>query len=425
MRTGKQRRVSSKARRLEGLPPHLKVNLANEAYPPRIHKLPEQESLRPRPKILLGVTVAASLMLMRGFPEYLESTGWEVHLVCSPGTRLEALTTPGIHTHALSMSRRPDPLRDIASLVRWLVLLRRIRPDVTAIGTPKASLLGNLAAAAMRVPSRVYILRGLRSEMTRGITQKLLNVAERVACACVSDVVCVSPSLREVARKAKLTSDSKLRVLGPGSSNGVDSHPDLLTPAQRRAVRDEYFPQHRWPIIGYIGRVSNDKGLETLAESLSILTSQGRVGDCVIIGGDDAGDSGEIRKRLNTSGWRLVHLGHVEEVGRVAQVMDVLCLPSLREGFPNVVLEAAALGIPCIGSDATGVVDSIIDGQTGIIFRRGDAASLAAKIRTLTDNPDLVTEFGVCAQQHVRETFDHEVIWPVHERFYRRLLSNS
>ena len=118
-----------------------------------------------KPRIVLGVTVDLSLRLMAGFPQYLAERGWDVHVVSSPGARLDALAgVDGVTVHALTMAREPSPVSDLRSLIAWMRLLRRLRPDVVSVGTPKAGLLGGIAARLTRVPGRVYMLRGLRLE---------------------------------------------------------------------------------------------------------------------------------------------------------------------------------------------------------------------------------------------------------------------
>lgn len=208
---------------------------------------------------------------------------------------------------------------------------------------------------------------------------------------------------------------SKLQVLRLGSSNGVDTGVSTLTPSQRSELQQRHFPDGpRAPIVGFIGRLTQDKGLDTLAGAMRLLTSEGRQGDCIVIGGDDGPASKNLRHQLDTSGWRVVHTGHIDGVTDATQVMDILCLPLLREGFPNVVLEAAVLGIACVGSDATGVKDAIVHGETGLIFERGDPASLVAQLRRILVSPDLALCLGMAARVHASKNYGRDDVWAVH-----------
>jgi glycosyltransferase involved in cell wall biosynthesis len=375
-------------------------------------------------RILFAVTADQSLTLLKGFPQHMAALDWDVHVVSSPGPGLENLSrSPGVTAHGIVMAREPSPVRDLLALFGWVRLLRRVRPAVLSAGTPKVGFLGTLAGFLTRTPVRVYLLRGLRWETTTGLRRWLLVLLERLVCRLATRVVCVSPSLREVAERRALTRSSKLEVLGPGSSNGVDIQVRPLDPADRTRLRHRYFPACRTPVLGFVGRVTPDKGLVTLAAALSILSGEGRAGDCIIIGGDDGPVSAGLRGRLDRSGWRVVHTGHVEEVTELTQVMDVLCLPSLREGFPNVVLEAAALGIPCVGSDATGVRDAIRDGETGLLFPSGNPTALATQLRRILIDPELVLRLGAGARQHVRRHYARDLVWRTQARYYEDLLT--
>lgn len=137
-----------------------------------------------RPVILLGVTSDQSLVLLRGFPDYLRSMGWEVHVVCSPGQLLETLGASGsVSCHSLTMARDPAPFADLKSLYAWVQVLRRVRPDVVSVGTPKAALLGSVSAWLCRVPMRTYLVRGLRLEAVAGPGRHVLSALERLTCA--------------------------------------------------------------------------------------------------------------------------------------------------------------------------------------------------------------------------------------------------
>ena len=184
--------------------------------------------------ILLAVTSDVSLSLMAGFPAYLVSQGWDVHVVSAPGPKLQPLAElDGVSVHALEMRRDPAPLHDLRSLMSWIRLLRKVRPDVMSVGTPKAGLLGSLAGLLTRVPARVYLLRGLRYETTAGLKRTILLGLERLSAACSHKVVAVSESLRKTAVADGVSPAHKMVVIGSGSSNGVDME-RLATTAEDR-----------------------------------------------------------------------------------------------------------------------------------------------------------------------------------------------
>ena len=373
------------------------------------------------PVILLGVTVDLSLTLMTGFPEYLRDAGWDVHVATSPGDRLDLLSTvPGITAHALPMEREPSPAADLRSLGQWRSLIATTRPDVVTVGTPKAGLLGGIAAMLARVPVRVYVLRGLRLETTTGAQRLVLTALERLSCAVAHEVIAVSPSLRKRALDLRLVPARKIRVLGEGSSNGVDLSrfaPDAVSSEEVAALAAQLGLVPGVPVVGFVGRLSADKGLGMLARARQLLAARGVDHQLLIVGPVEGGDSDELRG----AGRPPIEPGYVPDPARYYQLIDVLCLPTYREGFPNVVLEAAAAGVPTVTTDATGAVDSVVDGVTGFAIPVDDTERLADRLEELVSHPDVRQRMGAAARARVESAFRREIVWANTEAEYRRL----
>ena len=378
--------------------------------------------MAPLPKILLGVTIDMSIGLMRGFPQYLAENGWDVHVVSSPGPLLDDLAgVAGVTAHAVPMRRNPSPFTDLRSLAAWVRLLRRVRPDVLSVGTPKAGLLGGLAGFLTRVPTRVYLLRGLRLETTSGLQRRILIAVERLSVALSHKVLAVSRSLRQRAIGLGVVKHDKISVLGLGSSNGVD------VAAFNRANFTEEEIAHLSeslglimgvPVIGFVGRLTADKGLHVLAEARTLLTRDGVDHQILIVGGID-GESGRVRlDRSRNASRPAIITGYVSAPAIYYQLMDLLCLPTLREGFPNVVLEAGAAGIPTVTTTATGAVDSVVDGETGFTVATGSAQALADKLAVLVADPQLRGVMGGKARAWVGESFGTTRVWLLTQQFY-------
>ena len=375
-----------------------------------------------RPKILLGITADISFRLLEGFPEYLVSQGWDVHVVSSPGPSLTRLgMLDGITAHSLPMVRTPMPLKDIIALVRWVRLLKRIRPDLISAGTPKAGLLGSVAGAIARVPQRIYLLRGLRLETASGLLFIVLRFAEKIAVAAATQVVAVSPSLRAKALSLNIVSPDKIVVIGRGSSNGVDVaafESGNFPVTQIRRLSDGLGLLAGVPVLGFVGRLTIDKGLGVLAQSRAILSRNGIAHQLLVIGSADSSPvDGQIG--LDPQLPAATYTGHVNDPEKYFQLIDVLCLPTFREGFPNVVLEAGAARVPTVTTTATGAVDSVVDGQTGLISVVGSPASLAQCLATLLVDPALRSRMGEAAHSHVIAHFSRTTVWSSTEQFYR------
>lgn len=373
-----------------------------------------------RPTIVLGVTVDLSLRLMSGFPAYLTEKGWDVHVICSPGPRLDALAATGITVHPLPMHRDPAPLADLRSLIAWVRVLRRIRPDVVSVGTPKAGLLGSVAAKVVRVPGRVYLLRGLRLETTTGLARQVLAVLERVSISSARRTVAVSRSLVARAVQLRLGGPDRFVVLGDGSSNGVDVDAIERVSAdedQRAALRGQLALDGERPVVGFVGRLTEDKGVAVLAEALRLLQHRRVAVQLLLVGAAETEDG----PALDVPGIPVARTGFVPNPERYYSLMDVLCLPTFREGFPNVVLEAAAGGVPTVTTDATGAVDSVVDGETGLVVPVRDAVALADALARLVADAELRRRFGAAARERARARFDRSLVWAAQEEFYREM----
>lgn len=364
-------------------------------------------------RILIGVTADVSVGLLSGLPQRLAADGWEVHVASSPGERLETLgAEQGVTVHSLPMAREIDIVRDVRGLREWIRLIRRLRPDVVFVGTPKAGLLGITAARLLGVRTRVYHLRGLRLETAAGTTRRVLTIMERLTIRLATTTLAVSPSLRKRVVSLGLASDPRVTVLGHGSSNGVDV--DRFRPGNAGARVEGLIPDV--PVIGFVGRLNHDKGLDVLAAACRVLDDERVEYQLLIVGGIDGAELGAFSSLRRAP----VVLGAVADTSMYYPLMRALCLPTLREGFPNVVLEAGATGIAVVTTDATGAVDSVIPERTGLMVPAGDARQLAGALQRVIEDPRLAEGLGAAARDFVVENFRRDLVHASVSDFLRR-----
>ncbi len=372
------------------------------------------------------MTVASSWILLRGFPEFLADRGWDVHVLSSDGPELvEFGHHPHITTHAVAMSRRPHLFYDLVSLMRLIREVRSIRPVLANYGTPKAGLLVGLACTVLRVPHRLYKLRGLRLETVTGPSRVGLLLLERLLCLLSTSVLAVSESLRQKAIALHLVSAQRITVIGLGSSNGVDLErfrSSSTTGLDTSSLRRELGLRQDAPVVAFVGRLTADKGLVVLADAAGILRAEGVDFQLLVVGGIDDASGIRGRDRLRNSFPDVVVTGEMKDISRVLPACDVLCLPTFREGFPNIVLEAAACSVPSVTTDATGAVDSVVDRVTGLIVPRGNAAELVRALRELIASPALRLELGKQARSWVEKNFDRQEHWLRLEALYREAM---
>jgi len=373
------------------------------------------------------VTSPITLRVMHGQLRYLKQSGFDVVAISSPGEQLERFGgEEGVETRAVRVEREISPWRDFASLLRLLWTLRRCAPDITNVSTPKASLLGSIAAALLRVPCRIYTLRGLKCETSTGLKQKLLLLSERVTCALSHRVICAGPSLRQRAIELGVVSPEKAIILARGSTNGVNRVEFEPTPERREAaqkMRGELGISAPGLVIGFVARFTRDKGIPELYAAFVELKKRFPDLWLLLVGDFETGDPVDamLRKTMEEDS-HVVRTGFVKDPAPYFHLMDVLALPTHREGFPNVALEAQAAAVPVVTTRATGAIDSVLDGETGFSVPVGQVGPLTEALRRLLENHELRKTMGSAGQEWVSANFSSDIVWTALSREYRSLL---
>ena len=379
------------------------------------------------PKLTYVVTASMSVGFFHGQVAYMVGSGWDVDIVSSPGPELYAMRAEGARPWAVPMEREIAPLKDIGSLWRLWQLFRHTRPNLVVAGTPKAGLLGILAARLAGVPHVVYTMHGLRLETASGWKRKLLTIAERMACRCAHRVHCVSPSLRARAIGLGLVRRDKTVVVGPGTCNGVDVdrfHASFDARQKASDLRRKLGIHEDAPVIGFVGRFTRDKGIPELYKTFISLREQHSNLRLLLLGDFEPDDPpAEGIRRAIENDREVIRTGFVPNVTPYYHLMDMCVLPTYREGFPGVSLEAQASGIPVVTTQATGAIDSVLDRQTGFIVPMGDVKALCVAIDRLLGDPSLRKRMGEAGRAWVEAVFRREIVWEAYAEAYKQEIS--
>lgn len=381
-------------------------------------------------RLLHVTTVPSSLVFLRGQVGYMRAHGADVFAVSSPGAELrEFAESQGVSVRAVAMPRRITPLRDLMAVAALHRAMRDVRPDVVHAHTPKGGLLGMLAAWLARVPVRVYHMRGLPMMTATGMRRRLLRTTERIACRLAHSVICVSHSLRDVALSERLCPPAKIRVLLGGSGNGVDASgrfdPARLPADTRSRVRHELGIPADALVVGFVGRVVRDKGVVELADAWREIRAAVPAAHLLVVGPFEAQDPlpAQVEHALRSD--PSVHLtGMNWDTPAFYAAMDVVVLPTYREGFPNVPLEAAAMGLPVVATRVAGCVDAVADGVTGTLVPAREPAPIRDAVLAYLADPALRRAHGVAGHDRVRRDFRQEAIWAAVHQEYVRLLES-
>ena len=375
------------------------------------------------------VTSAVSTAFFRGQLEFLTSNGLDVSVFSSAGPELEAMRAEGATPWAVPMEREIAPLRDIVSLWRLWRLFCHTRPDLVVAGTPKAGLLGTLAARLAGVPHVMYVVLGLRLETALGWKRRLLWSAEWLACHVAHHVRSVGPSLRRRMIDLSLVTPEHCRVMGAGTINGVDTEHWRRTPqaeAIGRITRERLRIPPGAPVVGFVGRFTRDKGIAELYEAFTRLQPFFADLRLLLVGDFEQGDpvGCGLRSRLEENP-SVIRAGFVADVAPYYWTMDVLALPTYREGFPGALLEAQAACFPDVGTDATGALDAFLDGITGLRVPVCDAGALAAALGSLLGDQSMRTRMGRAGCEWVQQNFQRAKVWERLLIEYRSILQSA
>lgn len=374
------------------------------------------------PHIVIGITSAQTCLILGDRLRTLREAGFRVTLVSNPGELLtRTATQENVESVAIPMRREIAPVADLLALLRLCWLLWRLKPDMTEFSTPKAGLLGSIAAMLCRVPARVYFLRGLKLETSTGFKRRILLAAERLASACSHAVLCNSDSLRNQALALGVAPESKLHLLGGGSSNGVDV--ERFHPGPEN-LRDRLGLPQDAHVVGFVGRLTRDKGLPELVEAFDLILAAKPDAHLLLVGWFDAAeDALGLRLRSLIKSHPRIHLtGYVADTAPYYRVMDVMVLPTWREGFPNVVLEAAATGIPVVTTLSTGSRDAVVPEVTGLLIPPGYPVAILESVLQLLANPERRRRMGEAARAWVLDHYINEHVLGRTALYYKSLL---
>ncbi|WP_266363312.1 glycosyltransferase [Tellurirhabdus rosea] len=383
---------------------------------------------KPAPAVVVTqlFSVPESLLFLEGQIPYFREQGFEVEVMCAPGqaarefaARTQCRLTP------VPFRRTLSPLLDLRCLFRVYRHFQESRPRIVHANTPKAGLLGMLAARLAGVPVRVYELHGLPLESQRGPMRRVLWLTEWVSCRVATVVLAVSPSLKKQALHYRLVTPQKIQVLENGSCNGVEAvtrfNPERIDPADVAELRRNLRLSGR--VIGFIGRLTRDKGLSELVEAWAVLRSRYPDLTLLLIG---APELGSLKKAPQITAWladsRVRCLGFVPDIERYYALLDVLVLPTYREGLPQVLLEAAAMRVPVVASRVTGAVDAVVEQQTGLFCEPFSSGSLVRMVGRYLEDPELARKHGEAARQRVLDRYSPPAIWAAKYRLYCQLL---
>lgn len=349
---------------------------------------------------------------------------WSVSIVSTPVDKglLRDLDTQFI---PLAIERKASPWRDMLALVQLVILFRRERFDLVHSIMPKTGFLSMLAAWLTGVPHRVHTFTGQVWASKRGWKRWIFKSFDKLIVRFATHIIVDSPSQRDFLVTEGVLPQGKGIVIGHGSICGVDAqrfHPDTQL---RDTVRTELDISSDQTVILFLGRLNRDKGMLDLAVAFADIAAQPNDIILVLVGAEEDVPFTRIQEICGVHRDRLRRVNFTPDPERYMAAADIFCLPSYREGFGQVIIEAGASGVPSVASRIYGITDAIEDGQTGLLFPAGDIAALTQTLLKLIVDRELRQKMGEAAMVRALELFPSQKITRETLALYNKLLCPS
>jgi glycosyltransferase involved in cell wall biosynthesis len=334
-------------------------------------------------------------------------------------------TFQGVTFKHISILRQVKIIADLRALWSLYVYFCRQKFDIVHSVTPKAGLLGMLAACLAVVPHRFHTFTGQVWATRQGISRLFFKSLDRILAMLTNQILIDSASQRDFLISESVLKQGQGNILGHGSISGVDIEKFRTSPDIRRSVRSDLGIPVGDRVFLYLGRLNRDKGILDLAEAYRLFRESGYDGHLLLVGPDEA-DLEPLVKSVTGQFQKQIHfVGMTRKPQNYMAAADIFCLPSYREGFGSVIIEAASCGIPAIGSCIYGIVDAIIAEETGLLHEPRNPQALCQCMKRLALDEKMRNTMGRKAQERARTQFAKEILSQALYNFYQKILTQS
>ena len=368
-------------------------------------------------KLIVGITAEGSVNLLLGQLTYFKSLGYETYLLAPYSDRSANFCKKEGCTHLIiDIEREISLWKDLKSLIKIIKIFKDVKPDILNLGTPKVSLLGMIAGKILGIKNRIYTCRGFRFEHEKGLKRNILIGMEKITSLCAHQVICISNSVQKLGIESKIFSNKKSKVINKGSSNGVNLalfnplNPSYIV--KKEEIIKEFNLENKF-IYGFLGRIVDRKGINELYTVFCKLYKDNQNCRLLLVGPfemDQISDKSLLEKIKSHPG--IVNIGRVlqDEVPPYILTLNVFVLPAWWEGFGNVLVQAAAMGIPVISTTGTGTIDAVSNNYNGILTTPKSEIELELAMRKLLLNREITQEYGKNGLEWAKN-FERTIIW--------------
>ena len=373
-------------------------------------------------KIIRAVTVSMSVDFFSPMVKDLQQQGYEVVTVSSPGPELEGLRELGVRTIEVPMERRMSPLKDLKSLWQLIRVFRKERPYMVHSMTPKAGLLCMMAAWLTRVPRRVHTFTGLVWPTATGVARKILMFTDWLTCSFATHIIPEGEGVKQDLQQH--ITKKPMKVLGYGNVRGVDME-RFSKRAEVMAEANKIRQDDKFTFL-FVGRIARDKGLDELVAAFTRLTEQYDQVRLILVGWNEH-DIDPVREETlmqikNTPCIDFVGSKYGDELLAYYAASDCFVFPSYREGFPNTVMEAGAMDLPCIVTDINGSREIILDGENGVIIPSKNVDALYKAMEHMLMDKNYYNRYVKNARPMIASRFEQGFVRKCLYDFYEEIM---
>ncbi len=383
-------------------------------------------------KLIRITTVPISLkVLLKGQLRFMSQNGFDVIGVSSFGKELhEVAQSEEVAVANIEMTRTISPIQDIQSLWNFYKLCKRERPTIVHSHTPKAGIVGMLGAKLAGVPIRLHTVAGLPLMEATGLKRRLLDFVEKLTYSCATKVYPNSKGLYDFILKNNFTVEEKLKVIANGSSNGIDTNyfsDQAITQEQIITLKTGLGIHENDFLFIFVGRLVGDKGINELITAFSNLKPETLNLKLLLVGPFESVLDPLHPETLNaiTTNSNIISVGFRSDVRPYFAISDCLVFPSYREGFPNVVMQSGAMGLPSIVTDINGCNEIIEDGVNGLIIPPKNSKALQMAMIKLVEDKELYKNLKSNSRQMITSRYEQKLVWEALLMEYQTLLQEK
>lgn len=365
--------------------------------------------------------------LLRGQLSYMRSKGVDIVMISSDGKDLkETISHENCRHISIPLTRKITPLTDLLATLLLIRLILKEKPDIIHSHTPKAGIVGMLAGYLTRIPIRIHTVAGLPLMEAQGFKKMILNLVETFTYTLATKVYPNSKGLQTYILSKKLTSFSKLKVIGNGSSNGISTEyfdPKKIPIKERLKIRNQLGINKSDFVFIFVGRIVSHKGINELVKAFDQIYKSNDSVKLLLVGPFES-DLDPLSKEsiyCIENNPHIISTGYQDNVRSLYAISDVLVFPSYREGFPNVVLQAGAMGLPSIVTDINGCNEIIKDGYNGLIISKKNSFELESAMIRIMKSKDLRVMLSKNARPNISRKYDQSIFWKLLLKEYYKL----